>query len=52
LLPDIAGGQTKADRMASLVTGGDMEKILAVPKIQVLVCNWWMLVCMCLMNGN
>ncbi|XP_050549011.1 uncharacterized protein LOC126910464 [Daktulosphaira vitifoliae] len=33
LLPDIVGGTQKVDRVAVLVTGGGLEKLLAVPKI-------------------
>lgn len=33
LLPDITGGPQKVDRVAILVTGGGIEKLLAVPKI-------------------
>lgn len=33
LLPDITGGQEKVDRIAILVTGGGVEKLLGVPKI-------------------
>lgn len=33
LLPDIAGGTEQVDRIAILVTGGDIEQLLGVPKI-------------------
>jgi hypothetical protein len=33
LLPDIAGGKQKVDRVAVIVTGGGNEKLLAVPEI-------------------
>jgi len=33
LLPDIVVGKTKVDRVAVLVTGGRMEKLLGVPQI-------------------
>jgi len=33
LLPDIAGGQHKVDRVALLVYGGGVEKFLEVPAI-------------------
>ena len=33
LLPDIAGGKELVDRVAILVTGGQLEQLLAVPKI-------------------
>jgi len=33
LLPDIAGGKHKVDRVAVLVSGGGVEKLLAVPAI-------------------
>ena len=33
LLPDIAGSKETVDRIAIIVTGGGVEKLLAVPKI-------------------
>ena len=33
LLPDITGSKELVDRVAVLVTGGDLEQLLAVPKI-------------------
>ena len=33
LLPDINGGKKKVDRIAILVTGGGVEKLMGVPKI-------------------
>ena len=57
LLSDIADGQSKVDRVVIPVTGGGVERIIAVPKIDAgrptgVAYNRRMLVCMLLMSGN